>query len=73
MGGHEIMLVEMEHRALQPVRDRKLERQRQIDESKATEPISTVTWFGGLKATASFLRDAARATMTRRTMTEAHG
>ena len=75
MGAHEMMLAQLTHQASEPVRERQLQRQRMIQEAKATESATAgaVTWFGGIKATASFLRDAAREAVAQRSMSEARG
>jgi hypothetical protein len=74
MGGHDILLAEMAERAMAPEKERQLNRRLLIREAKAakrTQP-GTVTWFGGIKATAAFLRDSAQAAFANRRMTEAH-
>jgi len=74
MGGHDILLAEMTERAIAPERERELNRRLLIREAKAARQArpGTATWFGGVKATAAFLRDAAGASLPQRRMTEAH-
>lgn len=74
MGGHDVLLAEMTGRAMAPERERQLNRRLLIREAKAAQrtTLEKVTWFGGVKATAAFLRDAAHAAFANRRMSEAH-
>lgn len=75
MNGHSLILQEMVVRASEPARQLEFERRRMVHEAKEARAaqLGTVTWFGGLKATASFLRDSLRGVMVNRTMTEVRG
>jgi hypothetical protein len=72
MGGHEIYRAALISEQMAFERDRKAQHRQQLKEAKAARygQISEVTWFGGIKATARFLTDAAREAVVQRRMTE---
>jgi len=51
----------------------KIRHHRNMAKAQASGQISKPTWFGGIKATARFLSDAARAGIAQRRMTEVRG
>ena len=51
----------------------KIRQHRALAKAQASGQISELTWFGGIKATARFLADAAREGFAQRRMTEARG
>lgn len=73
MSGHEIMKAALVSRELMYERERQAQRRQMIQEAKASRSgeIGELSWFGGIKATARFLNDAARAAVAHRRMTEA--
>jgi hypothetical protein len=75
MGGHEVYRASLVARELAEERDRKIERRNQIRVALATDParIGKVSWFDGIKATASFLADSMQEAIAQRRMTEARG
>jgi hypothetical protein len=73
MGSHDVLRAAMIAQVMEFERDRQLKIRQQHALAKAREngQISELSWFGGIKATASFLIDAARAGFSQRRMTEA--
>ncbi len=75
MGGHDILRASMVAQELGFERERqmKIRHHRNMAKAQASGQISKPTWFGGIKATARFLSDAARAGIAQRRMTEVRG
>ena len=73
MGGHDIMRASMIAQELGYERERqlKIRQQRALAKEQLGGQISELSWFGGIKATAQFLVDAARAGYDQRRMSEA--
>lgn len=75
MGGHDILRASMLAQELGIERERQLmiRHHRNLAKAQASGQISELSWFGGIKATARFLSDAAREGFAQRRMTEARG
>ena len=75
MGGHDIMRASLVAQELAYERERrmKIRQQHELAKANVAGQISKPTWFGGIKATARFLSDAAREGISQRRMTEARG
>lgn len=75
MGGHDIWRASLVSEHTMRERERAYARQQMLREAKAarTPQITEVTWLGGIKATAEFLRDAAREAFQQRRMSGAQG
>lgn len=75
MGGHDILRASMVAREIGLERERKmaLHHQRMLAREQAVGQFSELSWFGGIKATARFLMDSARAGFAQRRMSEARG
>lgn len=74
MGGHDIARASMVAREITLERERQMlvRHQHALLKAERSGQISELTWFGGIKATAHFLTDAAREALAQRRMTEAH-
>lgn len=74
MTGHDVMRASLFVREEAFARDLDLKRRMQIREAQGTDPArpGKVSWFGGLKATAQFLKDSVQEAVTQRRMTEAN-
>ena len=74
MGGHDILRASTLAQEIGFERERqmKIRQHRELAKANASGQISELSWFGGIKATARFLTDAAREGLAQRRMTEAH-
>lgn len=73
MGSHDIIRASMVAREIGLERERQMviRHHRAMARQQEAGQISKPSWFGGIKATARFLSDAARAGLAQRRMTEA--
>ncbi len=75
MGGHDILRASAiaQEMGLERERQMTIRRHRAMAKEHASGQISKPSWFGGIKATARFLSDAAREGISQARMTEARG
>lgn len=75
MSGHDLVRASMVSAMLMRERERQALHRMRIKEAKAARAgqIGNVTWFGGIKATARFLSDAAHEALAQRRMTTVQG
>jgi hypothetical protein len=73
MGSHDILRASMVAREISYERERQMmiRHHHNLAKAQSAGQISQPTWFGGIKATAQFLSDAAREAIAQRRMTEA--
>lgn len=74
MGGYDMLRASVLAKEMEFERERKMKIRQQLSLAKAQSPgnISELSWFGGIKATARFLSDAAREVLSQRRLTESH-
>ncbi len=75
MSGYDILraTVLAQELGLERERHMMIRHHRSIAEARSPGQVSKLSWFGGIKATARFLSEAAREDLSRRRLTEAHG
>ncbi len=73
MGGHDMLQASAIAReiGLEHERQMMIRHHRSLAKAERSGQISELTWFGGIKATARFLLDAAREGISQRRLTEA--
>ncbi|MCA9861208.1 MAG: hypothetical protein KC438_15885 [Thermomicrobiales bacterium] len=74
MGGHDIVRASLVAHELHLERERQMRYRHHLAEARLrqAEGFDEPTWFDGIKATARFLSDAARAAVAQRRMIEAN-